>query len=101
MNDFIRFCVEVFIGSISICALLLALNHSGWFTYHKRNDIDNLYKEWSSNPKFEQAQLVFCGNSHVSLLNDSVLEESLERMCSHCHVGGVDFKIIWKHLEAK
>lgn len=95
MNDFIRFCMEVFIGSISICALLLALNHSGWFTYH--DDVDNLYSEWSSNPKFEQAQLVFCGNSQVQLLNDSIFEESLEKKVFSLSCGGCRFQ---DHLEA-
>ncbi len=97
MNDFIRFCVEVCIGACSICILVIALNHSGWYTYHERNDMDNLYREWSSNPKFEQAQLVFCGNSHVHLLNDSILQESFEKKVFSLSCRGCRFQ---DHLEA-
>jgi hypothetical protein len=97
MNDFIRFCVQVIAGSISICALLLSLNHSGWFRYQERNSLNNIYRDWSSNPKFEQAQLVFCGNSQVHYLNDSILRESLEKNVFALSCQGCRFQ---DHLEA-
>ena len=89
MNDFIRFCVEVCIGACSICILVIALNHSGWFTYSERNHANGQFLYWWSNPNFEQAQVLFCGNSQVYVLNDSILEKVLEEpvfslSCSSC-----------------
>lgn len=97
MNNFIQFCVELWIGSIAICILLFALNQSGWFSYSGRNDIDNQYKHWSSNPNFEEAQVLFCGNSQVRLLNDSILEESLGKNVFSLSCMGCRFE---DHLEA-